>query len=81
MLNIGGNSVPIGIVINRAIIIGMIPMNSNKFLSSNLFANGPIDPKQAAPTIPPIAMVIPKYLTVSSLDHPHISMANGVAML
>merc|ERR1712038_1848264 len=59
----------------------MIPMNSNRFLSSNRLANGPIVPKQAAPIIPPIAIVIPKYLTVSSLDHPHISIANGVAIV
>ena len=81
MLKIGGSSLPIGIVINRATIIGIIPINSNKFLSSNFLASGPTDPKQATATIPPIAILMPKYLTVSSRDHPHISMANGVATL
>ena len=81
LLNAGGSSLPMGIKISLAIIMGMIPTNSNRFLSSILFAKGPIDPKQAAPTIPPTAMVIPKYLTVSSCDHAHISIAKGVAML
>ena len=39
-------------MINLAITIGNNPQNINKFLSSILFANGPIDPKQEAPTTP-----------------------------
>ena len=81
LLYIGGSSLPTGISISLATIIGNIPKNSNKFLSSNLFAKGPIAPKHEAPTIPPTAIVIPKYLTVSSLDHAHISIANGVEIL
>ena len=38
-------------------------------------------PKQIVATHDPIVLKVPRYLTVSSLDHPHISIANGEATL
>ena len=68
-------------MINLAITMGNNPQNINKFRSSILFANGPIDPKHEAPTTPPTAIGIPKYRIVSSLDQAHMSIAKGVAIL
>ena len=72
---------PNGKVINRATIIGISPININNFLSSIFFDNGPTNPKQIVVIHAPMALKIPRYLTVSSLDHPHISIANGDATL
>ena len=76
-LNISGMIFSNGKVINRATIIGISPININNFLSSIFFDNGPTNPKQIVAIQDPIALKIPRYLTVSSLDHPHISIANG----
>ena len=78
---ISGSWFPKGKVINRATIIGISPIDINKFLSSIFLDNSPTDPKQIVTTHDPIVPQVPRYLTVSSLDHPHISIANGEATL
>ena len=81
LLSMTGTVFPNGKVINRATIIGMSPMNINSFLSSIFFDNGPTNPKQIVAIQDPMALKVPRYLTVSSLVHPHISIANGDATL
>ena len=80
-MNVSWIIFPNGKVINRATIIGISPMNINNFLSSNFLDNRPTVPKQRVATHDPIVLKVPRYLTVSSLDHPHISIANGEATL
>ena len=81
LLNTTGTVFPNGKVTNRATIIGISPMNINNFLSSIFLDNGPTDPKQIVAIQDPMALEAPRYLTVFSLDHPHISIANGDATL
>ena len=57
---IEGYSDPMGNIITLPMIIGVIPAKSNRTLSSNIFAKGPIVAKQRPLKTPPTAIITPK---------------------
>ena len=57
---IEGYSDPMGNIITLPMIIGVIPAKSNRTLSSNIFARGPIVAKQRPLKTPPTAIITPK---------------------